>query len=57
MKTLKVFFALLASSFVFFANNSYAQELCEECLDNVPEDMKNYVYNMDYMDKDQPLGP
>ena len=57
MKTLKVFFALLAASFIFLANNSYAQELCEECLDNVPEDMKNYVYNMDYMDKDQPLGP
>jgi len=23
----------------------------------VPKDMRDYVYNMDYMDKDQPLGP
>ena len=57
MKTLKIFFALFGVYFITFASNSYAQELCEECLDNVPQDMKDYVYNMDYMDKDQPLGP
>ena len=39
------------------ASSVIAQDLCEECLDNVPQDMVDYVYNMDYMDKDQPLGP
>ena len=44
-------------SFLFsFSSSLIAQELCEECLENVPEDMKNYVYNMDFMDKDQPIG-
>jgi ribose transport system substrate-binding protein len=44
-------------SFLFsFSSSLIAQELCEECLENVPEDMRNYVYNMDFMDKDQPIG-
>ena len=52
-KYLIVFFI----SFLFsFSSSLIAQELCEECLENVPEDMKNYVYNMDFMDKDQPIG-
>jgi len=39
-------------SFLFsFSSSLIAQELCEECLENVPEDMRNYVYNMDFMEK------
>ena len=57
MKIIKLLIAIFAVYFVTFFGNAYAQELCEECLDNVPQDMKDYVYNMDYMDKDQPLGP
>ena len=53
IKYLSIFFI----SFLFsFSSSLIAQELCEECLENVPEDMKNYVYNMDFMDKDQPIG-
>jgi ribose transport system substrate-binding protein len=52
-KYLSIFFI----SFLFsFSSSLIAQELCEECLENVPEDMRNYVYNMDFMDKDQPIG-
>ena len=56
MKIYKFFFALIAANFIALFSSAYAQELCEECLENVPEDMRDYVYNMDYMDKDQPLG-
>jgi len=57
MKLTKIFFAIFVAYFAALFNSAYAQELCEECLDNVPADMVEYVYNMDYMDKDQPLGP
>ena len=57
MKIIKLLIAIFAVYFVTLFGNAYAQELCEECLENVPQDMKDYVYNMDYMDKDQPLGP
>ena len=57
MKIIKLLIAIFATYFVTLLGNAYAQELCEECLENVPQDMRDYVYNMDYMDKDQPLGP
>jgi len=57
MKIYKFFFAVFAAYFIALFSSAYAQELCEECLENVPEDMRDYVYNMDYMDKEQPLGP
>ena len=57
MKITKIFFAFFVAYFVALFSSVNAQELCEECLENVPEDMRDYVYNMDYMDKDQPLGP
>ena len=57
MKIIKLLTAIFTVYFVTLFGNAYAAELCEECLDNVPQDMKDYVYNMDYMDKDQPLGP
>ena len=51
------YLSILFISFLFsFSSSLIAQELCEECLENVPEDMRNYVYNMDFMDKDQPIG-
>jgi len=56
MRKINFIFAIFAAYFVLLFGNVYAQELCEECLDNVPQDMRDYVYNMDYMDKDQPLG-
>ena len=55
MKIYKFFFAVFAAYFIALFSSAYAQELCEECLENVPQDMVDYVYNMDYMDKDQPL--
>ena len=57
MKILRIFYALFAACFISLSSNSLAGELCEECLENVPQDMRDYVYNMDFMDKDQPLGP
>jgi len=56
MKIMKFLIAIFTAYFFTLFGNVYAQELCEECLDNVPQDMRDYVYNMDYMDKDQPLG-
>ena len=50
-------YAFFISLFLSFTSGTIAQELCEECLDNVPQDIKDYVYNMDYMDEVQPLGP
>ena len=43
MKTIKLLFAIFGASIIGFATNSYAQELCEECLENVPADMRDYV--------------
>ena len=57
MKITRTIIAVFVAYFVAFFSSVNAQELCEECLENVPQDMKDYVYNMDYMDKDQPLGP
>ena len=54
---LKLFYAFIFTLFLSIGSNAIAQELCEECLDNVPQDIKDYVYNMDYMDEVQPLGP
>jgi len=57
MIKLKIIYAFLFTLFLGMTSTSIAQELCEECLDNVPQDIKDYVYNMDYMDEVQPLGP
>jgi ribose transport system substrate-binding protein len=53
----KIFYAFFITLSLSIASSAIAQELCEECLDNVPQDIKDYVYNMDYMDEVQPLGP
>jgi ribose transport system substrate-binding protein len=57
MIKLKIFYAFFITLFLSMTSSAIAQELCEECLDNVPQDIKDYVYNMDYMDEVQPLGP
>ena len=57
MIKLKIFYAFFITLFLSISSSTIAQELCEECLDNVPQDIKDYVYNMDYMDEVQPLGP
>ena len=57
MKIKKLFYVVLFSWFLGIFSNASAQELCTECLSKVPADMRDYVYNMDFMDKDQPLGP
>jgi len=56
MNKLKLIFTVFAIYFIGLTGKVVAQELCEECLENVPEDMRDYVYNMDFMDKDQPIG-
>ena len=57
MKIKKLFYVVLFSWVLGIFSNASAGELCTECLKNVPKDMRDYVYNMDFMDKDQPLGP
>jgi ribose transport system substrate-binding protein len=57
MNKLKIFSAFFITFFLGMTSSAIAQDLCEECLDNVPQDIKDYVYNMDYMDEVQPLGP
>ena len=60
MRISKLFLVVIFSWFIgiFTTATSFsAQELCTECLSKVPKDMRDYVYNMDLMDKDQPLGP
>ena len=57
MIKLKIFYAFFITLFLSITSSAIAQDLCEECLDNVPQDIKDYVYNMDYMDEVQPLGP
>ena len=57
MNKLKIFYAFFIALFLGMTSSAIAQDLCEECLDNVPQDIKDYVYNMDYMDEVQPLGP
>ena len=37
-------------------SSASAEDVCKECLSKVPQDMRDYVYNMDFMDSDQPLG-
>ena len=39
-----------------YFSTASSQEVCAECLSKVPQDMRDYVYNMDFMDSDQPLG-
>jgi len=51
MIKLKLVFAFVATLFIGSASSVVAQDLCEECLENVPQDMVDYVYNMDYMDR------
>ena len=53
----KLFYVVIFSLFVGIFTAASAQELCTKCLKDVPKDMRDYVYNMDFMDKDQPLGP
>ena len=53
----KMFYVVLFSWILGIFSSASAGELCTECLKNVPKDMRDYVYNMDFMDKDQPLGP
>ena len=43
MKIIKLLTAIFAVYYVTLFSNAYAQELCEECLENVPADMRDYV--------------
>jgi len=43
MRKIKFIFAIFVAYFVVLLGNVYAQELCEECLENVPEDMRDFV--------------
>ena len=57
MKITKTIYVFMFSCFLGIFSNVSAGELCKECLAKVPQEMRDYVYNMDFMDKDQPLGP
>ena len=57
MRIRKLIYVVLFSWILGIFSVASAQELCTDCLKNVPKDMRDYVYNMDFMDKDQPLGP
>ena len=52
MKIKKFIYVLLFSWVFGIFSSASAQELCKECLSKVPADMRDYVYNMDFMDKD-----
>ena len=56
MKISKIVSVVLFSWFFGIFSSASAQEVCTECLSKVPQDMRDYVYNMDFMDADQPLG-
>ncbi|SVB56486.1 uncharacterized protein METZ01_LOCUS209340, partial [marine metagenome] len=43
---IKIIFAFIATFIFASATSVLAQDLCEECLENVPQDMVDYVYNM-----------
>ena len=51
MVWLKKFIAILAVSFVGITGTLNA-----EILDEIPADIRDYVYNPDFMDPNQPLG-
>ena len=57
MRINKIIYVALFSWLLGIFSIASAGELCKECLSKVPKDMRDYVYNMDFMDKDQPLGP
>ncbi len=57
MKIIKLIYVFIFSLIIGVFSISVAGELCKECLAKVPQDMRDYVYNMEYMDDDQPLGP
>ena len=56
MKIRKYIYVILFSWFMGIFSTASSQEVCTECLSKVPQDMRDYVYNMDFMDSDQPLG-
>ena len=49
MKIKKLFYVVLFSWILGIFNIASAGELCTECLSKVPKDMRDYVYNMDFM--------
>ena len=57
MKISRIIYVVIFSWFLGIFSTASAGELCTECLKKVPKEMRDYVYNMDFMDKDQPLGP
>ena len=57
MKITKWIYVVIISSFFGIFSAANTGELCTECLKKVPQEMRDYVYNMDFMYKDQPLGP
>ena len=57
MKITKMIYVVIFSFFFGIFSTANSGELCTECLKKVPQEMRDYVYNMDFMDKDQPLGP
>ena len=57
MKISKIIYMFIFSIILGIFSTANSGELCKECLKKVPQEMRDYVYNMDFMDKDQPLGP
>jgi len=57
MKISKIIYMFMFSIILGVFGTANSGELCKECLKKVPKEMRDYVYNMDFMDKDQPLGP
>ena len=57
MKITKIIYVFMFSLILGIFSTANTGELCTECLKKVPKEMRDYVYNMDFMDKDQPLGP
>ena len=55
MKITKIIYVVMFSWILGIFSTANTGELCTECLKKVPQEMRDYVYNMDFMDKDQPL--
>ena len=50
MKISKIIYVVIFSWFLGIFSTASAGELCTECLKKVPQEMRDYVYNMDFMD-------
>ena len=51
MKISKIIYMFIFSIILGIFSTANSGELCKECLKKVPQEMREYVYNMDFMDK------